>query len=243
MKSIPNLLPVVHCERTVEHALEQVKLITSVGVKGVFLISHSKKHYFLLKCYNGVRERFPDLWIGLNFLDFNSCPLASIHHMPETADGLWMDDVFIYGNSSDSDIQMTFNIAAAIERVKNRNWSSFASVAFKYIEPDLPNDQLITVAQRAQNLFDVVVTSGSATGESADHDKIWTIRNSIHNAKFAIASGITPENVDSYISRDWGGRSTTIVMAATGISKSFDEIDIDKLSMLWNNIQYPEPCF
>jgi predicted TIM-barrel enzyme len=81
--------------------------------------------------------------------------------------------------------------------------------------------------------MDIVVTSGIATGHVADIDKIKTFRESCGETTLAVASGITPENVEEYID------IVDLFMVATGINfdNDFYNIDPSKLKNLMNTIQ------
>lgn len=68
--------------------------------------------------------------------------------------------------------------------------------------------------------MDVVTTSGPATGQEADDDKIATFRAAIGDAPLALASGITPENAQRYAQVD-------CFMVATGINYDDNFYDID----------------
>jgi len=75
--------------------------------------------------------------------------------------------------------------------------------------------------------MDVVTTSGVATGQAADVDKIATFRAAMGDTPLALASGITPENAMDYEDID-------CFMVATGINKqgNFYDIDPDRLAAL-----------
>jgi predicted TIM-barrel enzyme len=68
--------------------------------------------------------------------------------------------------------------------------------------------------------MDVVTTSGIATGQEADLNKISTFRAAIGETALALASGITPENAASY-------KDVDCFMVATGINEPGNFYDID----------------
>ena len=99
----------------------------------------------------------------------------------------------------------------------------FGGVDFKYHTPE---KNLPKISALAKNYMDVVTTSGVATGKAPDIHKIETMRKAIGDFPLAVASGITPENVKNY---------TDLVdcfLVATGISKSFTELDQKKVQNL-----------
>jgi len=70
--------------------------------------------------------------------------------------------------------------------------------------------------------MDAVTTSGPATGEEADADKIDDFRRGVSDAPLALASGVTPENAERY------GHDVDCFLVATGIAPPGDFYSIDK---------------
>jgi len=79
-----------------------------------------------------------------------------------------------------------------------------------------------------------VVTSGVATGQSADIEKIKIFRENCGHTSLAIASGITPENAAEY------KKNVDLFMVATGINieGDFYNIDANKLKKLMYAIKH-----
>jgi len=71
------LIIVIHCRdkdnKPLEHAYNQTKIAVDNGADGVFLILHHRdpKNENLIKIYHHIRSKFPDLFIGINFLKYN----------------------------------------------------------------------------------------------------------------------------------------------------------------------------
>ena len=63
----PAVLPVVHVLDNTQ-AERNVRLAIECGAAGVFLINHDFGVELFLPIVRHVRERFPSLWMGLNFL-------------------------------------------------------------------------------------------------------------------------------------------------------------------------------
>jgi predicted TIM-barrel enzyme len=98
----------------------------------------------------------------------------------------------------------------------------FGGVAFKY---QRKVEDLETAARIARAYMDVVTTSGPATGEAADIEKIRRMRDGLGPSEaLAIASGLTVDNVSEYLPY------ADVLMVATGVSESWDKLDIDKLT-------------
>ena len=104
----------------------------------------------------------------------------------------------------------------------------FGSVAFK-TQREEPNPPL--AALKAIELGWIPTTSGIGTGVAADLDKIIKMKEMIGDSPLAIASGITPENVNSYLPY------IDYFLVATGISKDFYNFDENKLKDLNNKIK------
>ena len=92
----------------------------------------------------------------------------------------------------------------------------FGGVAFKY---QRQVEDLERAAKISRTYLDVVTTSGPGTGRSASPDKILAMKGALGECPLAIASGITPQNIHSYLDH------ADCFLAATGISKSFTELD------------------
>ena len=79
---------------------------------------------------------------------------------------------------------------------------------------------LAEAARIAAEWMDVVTTSGVATGEEADGGKIASFRRGIGDRPLALASGVTPDNAESYADVD-------AFLVATGVSAPGEFHDLD----------------
>lgn len=225
----PVVLPVVHV-RSAEQAERNVAIALDHGAAGVFLINHDFLRTELVPILRTVRSRFPEAWIGVNFLattGFDAFPtLGDLAREGVRIDGYWADDARI-DEREPADRQ---HDAEAIAGARIRSgWSGlyFGGTCFKKQREVAPADYG-TAARTAVGFMDVVCTSGTATGQAAELDKIATFRREIGDAPLAVASGITPENARLY------GRDVDCFMVATGINRlgDFYEIDPERLSRL-----------
>ena len=210
---MPKLLPVIHVTSE-EQALENAWLCADAGIEGVFLINHKKNHNHLFRTAEAVHRVLPSLWLGLNALDLS--PEQVMNKAPEFIRGIWCDNP---GLIEDSVGQMEGDIINKL-RVK---FTYFGGVAFKYQEPVL---NLAGMSRLAAGYMDVITTSGEGTGIAADVAKIKTIKAAVGGTPLALASGVTAENVESYLPY------VEYFLVATGISKSFDYLCPEKLSEL-----------
>lgn len=225
----PAVVPVIHvrdesqCARNVDTAIE-------AGAPGVFLINHDFGHAQLLPVIAAMRARFPELWLGVNFLGVTGADafpvLGRLAGDGVRVDAYWADDARIderLGPEEQSE-------AAAIDAVRRQcGWGGlyFGGTAFKKQRPVDP-DLYEASARLARAHMDVVTTSGVATGEAADLAKIEAFRRGAGDAALALASGVTAENAARY------ARLADCFMVATGINRSGDfyNIDPDRLRRL-----------
>lgn len=225
----PAVLPVIHVLDN-QQAERNVRIAIECGAAGVFLINHDFGVEPFLPIIKHVRERYPGLWLGVNFLavtGLNAFPiLGELQDQGCSIDAYWADDARIDEHADDNGQHEASAINAARRKA---NWSGlyFGGTAFKKQREVDPADYA-TAAQRASQQMDVVTTSGVATGHSAELTKITTFRHACGDAPLAIASGITPENAHSYAA------DVDAFLVATGISDpgDFHNLNPDKLQSL-----------
>lgn len=219
MKDLPRFIVVVHADST-EQALEQSKIAFDNGADGIFLINHRIKANKLVECYYTVRFQYPDAFIGMNFLDLDA--FGALGKLPEGCDALWMDDALIH---SDEPLQRAYDVCDyANNKGQGKTFRTFTSIAFKYQRHE-PRPEW--AAMRAAELFDVIVTSGAATGSPPEVDKIKSIYYSMSNRFIlALASGVDAQNVQSY------KPYVSCFMVATSISDDNDMLIPEKVREL-----------
>ena len=213
----PCLLPVIHIKDN-EQALLNTRVALEAGCDGVFLICHDDKvgEPKLRDAVSHVRSHFPRLWIGANMLGL--MPADALRQVPAEGNGLWCDFIGI-------DEDLIHPEAEEAQKLR-ANWRGlyFGSVAFKY---QAPVHDLERMTALCAPFTDVVTTSGEATGDAPSVDKIKRMREVLNPLQpLAIASGITPENVDAYLP------FADIFMVATGIGRDFHNLDPDKTRAL-----------
>ncbi len=216
------VLPVIHVEST-EQALRNARIARSADADGIFLINHTGFCEDLLTIHRRLHDEFPDWWIGINCLDLD--PEDVFERLPEEVAGLWVDDAGIDERTRDQPD------AAMVARARQESgWDGlyFGGVAFKY---QRPVEDLTSAARIAARYMDVVTTSGPGTGIAAARDKIVAMKEAVGDLPLAIASGITPENVADYLG------VADCFLVATGISRSFTELDLEKVNRLLGRVR------
>ena len=190
------ICPVIHVE-TAPQLEHNMNIAVEAGIDGVFLINHSIDPASLAVLFRNFRPSYPNLWIGLNYLGL---PPHLAAKMSTGADGLWMDGV--------------------PTQLLGLNIPVFGGVGFKYQHTGLTLEEEVA---RAILHVDVIVTSGVATGQPASPQKVRDLKALIGGVPLGLASGLTPENVQSYLPWvDW-------LLVATGVSRDFTHLCPDKL--------------
>ena len=201
------LLPVVHVI-TEEQAIENTGRALDAGADGVFLIAHSLPHQRLIPIVEAVRHQFSRAWLGINFLDRH--PVDAIPLLNDGIQGYWSDYTGV--REDDGEQWEARDVDAA-----RRKWPGiyFGGVAFKY-QPAVR--YIGCMARRASDFLEVLTTSGLATGQPPEVEKIRQIRQACPEHAIGIASGISETNVSSY-------PQANAFLVATSISRSFTELD------------------
>ncbi|QIE48028.1 adenine phosphoribosyltransferase (plasmid) [Pseudohalocynthiibacter aestuariivivens] len=216
------VLPVIHV-LDAEQAARNIRIAQDGGCPGVFLINHDFEKEKLLPIIREMRQMFPNFWIGVNFLAvtgrFAFPILGQLQDEGIRVDGYWADDARIDERRAADDQPE----AQAIEQARrDSGWNGLyiGGTAFKK-QREVAPEFYATSAQIACGFMDVVVTSGVATGQAADLSKIRTFRESCGNTALGVASGITPENANQFMS------GVDLFMVATGINHEGDFYNID----------------
>lgn len=178
--------PVIHCIDPFEkqgfgHALFNARIAYENGADGVFLIGHSIQYDTLIKIYENTRKQFPEKWIGINFLDRQVFLLETLKTYSAELQGLnalWVDS----------------SPEQKIPRVE-----VFGGLAFKYQNPNPSDEDLVSQCETVTKYSTVATTSGDETGKPPLLKKIERIKEKIGEFPLAIASGISEENVTSFL--------------------------------------------
>lgn len=217
----PVVLPVIHVIDT-EQALRNVRILIGEGAAGCFLINHDFEVARFLPIIRQVREKFPALWLGVNFLAVtgkDAFPvLGELQREGCPVDGYWADDARIDERRAENDQAEAKAIAGARA---TSGWTGLytGGTCFKKQRPVAP-EHYEYAASLAVHHMDAVCTSGIATGHAADMDKIASFRRGLGDGALTLASGITPENAGQYMDGVDG------FMVATGINIDGDFYNI-----------------
>jgi hypothetical protein len=219
------LLPVIHPINS-EAALAAVRVAVDAGVRGVFLIDQGLSEAGLLRLVIAIRALHPTLWLGLNLLSRTPSETLSLALREcDGIDGIWADNAGVDERADANPKQLAasaFEIARCLV-----GWRGlyFGGVAFKYTR-EVAAEDLATAAMRSSPFMDVLCTSGAATGQAASIEKVRALREGLGDHAMALASGVTPSNVRSYM---WYVQA---FLVGTGIERQLGVLDPTKIAAL-----------
>lgn len=210
------VLPVIHVTST-EQALRNVRVAVDAGADGVWLISHGRvSHGGLMLIHAACRSNFPTTWIGINFLDLpvvTAMSAISADPFRDTIGGLWTDNARI-----DEELDVRDQVVPREVLTQRDKWNGlyFGGVAFK---GQRTVADLETASKIAAKYMDVITTSGPATGQAPDVEKLRRLRAGAGAHPLAVASGVCLGNVRSFLPY------VDAIMVASGISRRWDRLD------------------
>ncbi|MDA1096838.1 MAG: BtpA/SgcQ family protein [Chloroflexi bacterium] len=216
------VLPVIHVESE-SQAMSNAERALDGGADGVFLINHSISSEVLLEIHDSVSDRLSDAWIGVNCLGLS--PVEVFGRISKQVGGVWADNAMIVESREQQPIAQRILEA---RRDADSCALYFGGVAFKY---QRHVHDLASAALKAAGFMDVVTTSGPGTGQAAHADKIRSMKQALGAFPLAIASGITPDNIGDYLPH------SDCYLVATGISRSFTQLDEDLLDRLITRVR------
>lgn len=215
----PAVLPVIHVQNVAQIS-RNIKMCVREGAQGVFVINHDFDVDTFMPMLRETRQRFPDLWLGVNFLAVTGLKafprLSALVDEDCSIDAYWADDARIDEQATQAQPE-----AEAISHARG-NWTGlyFGGTAFKKQRP-VNSDDYENAASQAKDHMDVVTTSGVATGMAVDDSKVQKFRQGCGDQALALASGVTPDNAASYC------ESVDAFLVATGISAKGDFYNLD----------------
>ena len=216
----PAILPVIHA-LDIDQVTRNIEIAMQSGAQGVFLINHDFERDKLLPIIRTTRQRFPGLWLGVNFLAVtgrDAFPiLGDLQNEGVPVDAYWADDARIDERSNQQIEALEMD-----EIRKQSHWQGlyFGGTAFKK-QREVDPASFQQSASLACKHMDVVTTSGVATGKAADIEKITTFRRACGDHPLAVASGITPDNISDY------APLLDAILIATGINEDGDFYNIN----------------
>ncbi len=200
-------------------SMEQAELAFALGADGVFLISHHGADDDLPWLAGRIKRSFPKARIGINLLTVDPID-ALLRAADNGVDMLWTDDCGVTSAGATDEAKRL-----SVES-RDRGIEVFGSVAFKYQRHE---PQPAAAAANAAALGFLPTTSGPGTGKAPEVMKIGTMR--AVTQRLAVASGMTPENVSSFLT------CATDFLVSTGVSKDGYRFDPARLMAFVNVIR------
>ena len=193
-----------------EQVFRNIEICISCGIDKVFLINHEVTTSDILSTALKAKKIFPEMWVGINMLGMKTTDALSIDE--PLIDGLWCD------------------ASISIKDVVDRNFKGmfFGGLAFKYQKQ--PKDLKLACIE-ATLTTDVATTSGPGTAKPAAIEKIKIIRDHLGDHPMAIASGVSVDNIESYIGL------ADYLLVASSITDDNEFIIEEKLKELKNKIK------
>lgn len=200
------IYPVIHY-RDLSTTERNLKLIIESGCDGVFLINMDGTSEVLNSGLSLARELGgEDFFVGVNRLNETNLAMGSLMVTDRSVNGIWVDNPGLYSDVFEWSVDY-LSESLRTRKKEDPDFNFFGSVAFKTQRKD-PNP-----------------------GIAANLGKIQVMKEAIEEWPLAIASGITPENVDSFLPY------VDYFLVATGISKDFFNFDEEKVKMLVEKVK------
>lgn len=185
------LLPVIHVEN-VAQTLANAKILNDNHVLGCWIINHSCTDKVFAVAYKEIKYKYPELWVGINYLGYQLAPINFCVKYAIKPDGFWFDNIGVF----DNDLSRAHTIRKAMLDANLSDVLVFGSICFKY-QPQPKSIE--TTTTNALSVCDVITTSGKGTGiehDNSDINKFKTMKALCNNnAYLAVASGISETNI------------------------------------------------
>lgn len=209
---------VVHSD-SIEQTIRNVSIAVDSWLDWVFLINHEITWDRLLRIFRITRQRFENIWMWINLLEYNIDSTFNKVWLMEAAwyrvDWIWTD------NPEINWINPWYDNQDKLKEKRNILWWNglyFWWVAFKYQKQ--PED--ISVAcQKWQEYLDVITTSWSWTWKAADMEKIKKMRELSSDFPMALASWVDESNIWPF------SEYTQAFLVASSICKKWDFLNFD----------------
>ncbi len=209
-------LPVIHLPYGESGAFVAIDVAIEAGADGVFLINQGMSATGVLRLLPQVTRRYPDLWVGVNLLGESPDEMLALSEAQQMA-GIWADDAGVSPGEDKWAELAESDWLTARARAGYRGLY-FGGVAFK-TQSEVAQEDLPWVAQTAARFVDVVTTSGRATGVAIRVEKLRAMREALGEHRLAVASGVSPENVEGILPY------ADAYLVATGIEREFGVLD------------------
>lgn len=248
MKHVPGfsrsrvVTPVIHFA-SLAAARDSIRVSADAGADGVFLITQGTDADGVRALVDWMREHCPQLRRGVNILGDERAAFAM-----DGVEVVWTDCELVNLYAHDPAASPESRIEAGRHQVvpgylskRTRPWSG--GCAFK-THHTMSDEEAHIAARIAGYHMDVVTTSGPATGRAASVDRLRVIRQAMDlqghvDVPLGLASGVTPENVESAL------EFVQMFIVASGIESAFGVLNPKRTARLVQTVRdfdakYPE---
>ena len=164
-----------------------------------------------------------------------------LHKLFEDLNGLWVDNAGVaYSKMKEGQIN-SVGAERRLAKYEKSEWNGlyFGGTDFKYtgqinkqsfgsVGAYTAKCKRLAEFVSTNGFMDCVCTTGKGTGMAADLDKMKAFREGcdVNGSKLSIASGVTPDNVKSYLPY------VDAILVATGISEDFHNLSDLKMKQM-----------
>jgi hypothetical protein len=172
------LIPVIHLI-DLERLILNIETCLSLGVNNVFIINHQSDWNDLLNKTSEVKKLYPELWIGLNFLDLEPREVSKMY-IPFKVDAFWFDK------------------SLQLNEAYKKDKEIFSGINFKY-QKQFTGYQLDYMVDIIKLTSTVACTSGVGTGKEANQERVKELKEKLGDFPLALCSGVSSNNIRSYL--------------------------------------------
>ncbi len=189
----------------VQAALADAQALVDAGFDGVMVENYGDVPFFaeevpavtvaaLARCAGAIRDRWPQLSLGVNCLRNDARAAVSI----ASAVGAQAVRINVHTGAALTDQGLVQGKAAATLRLRSQLDSSaciLADVRVKHAAPMAPRSLIDEASDmRQRGMADALLVTGAGTGREADLEDARTLREALSDVPILVASGVTPDN-------------------------------------------------
>lgn len=217
----PEIFPVIHIDATnpKTQPTKNAGICVKSGIQGIFLIQMEMENKLILPAALRIKEKFPSLKIGINFLGTPPPRVLNIAVENPEISMVWCDQsIATFQGPS------PVGISCQLLLRKTPQIELFAGVAFKYQKSSF---NPTGCARETLLLGAIPTTSGPGTGQEASERKLLDLRKKLSpEDPLAVASGVSTENAKTM------AKYCSHLLVASSIAKDEHNLDPKKLAEL-----------
>lgn len=193
----PHSLFIALHAKNLQDALTRAEVAYDNGADGVALVTHVMEPRHGVDALEAIKNKFPHKQAIINILQFK--PLQVFHSIHDRGiDGIRTDNALIQwvDRVREKDYDHADNFQQA-QDLFDKELLYIWPFNFKH-QRQIPEEEMWKAIIQAKRYLDVITTSGKWTGYSADASKVAFIKQLAGEHPVGLASGLTPENFETY---------------------------------------------